>query len=142
MFDYDRRKISHGICLYGAPIEFDDDENSYGEEFKHMHTTCITVDQLKQVDKLYVDNPNGYFKLLYDSIEMVNYVNAIDYTTAIVSLACLPILLINIFIQSVIELRYCYLSKNIAYDTKYWSLLFPGIYMYIIIIYYLYSYLF
>lgn len=73
--------------------------------------------------------PDGYFKVLYDAINYVNYLSFVDFVTGIVCLSgfgFFPILLFNIWIEAMIEIIVIYKIKYMASDTRYWSVLWPG----------------
>jgi len=134
--DRNRQKSSFGYCLTGAIITSDDDtvddQNGGHSSIGHIHTFCMTTDKLDQLDNLFVtDNlyPNGYFKELYDSIKYINYLSGVDAITATITfsgMGFLPMLLFNIWIETLIEIIFMDKTKKMALDTTYWSMLWPG----------------
>ena len=131
-----KKRSTKGFCLSGAPKTVDDDnfKDEYGgfHDHKHVHTLCLDSDKLKQLDNLLVDKslyPNGYFNLLYTSIEYLQYLSNVDFITSLICLIAigtLPILLFNIWIESLIEIIVMDSTQRVALDIRYWSMLWPG----------------
>jgi len=90
---------------------------------------CLDIDKLTQLDNLIVDKsayPKGYFNLLYNSIKYVNYLSFVDFVTSIIAAVCIPILLLNIWIETFIEMISIDTTQKLSSDTLNWALLWPG----------------
>jgi len=107
-----------------------DDKTISTDAFCLMGTQkCLNLDKLTQLDNLIVDKsayPEGYFNLLYNSIKYVNYLSFVDFVTSIIAGVCCPILLLNIWIETFIEMISIDTTQKLSSDTLNWALLWPG----------------